>query len=249
MPPLRLVPLLVAALVLSACGGAGGAMPRGGDDAAKADGCPQVEVVGLRGQSQSLDHHRGLGTEVDQVVTRMTELLQDAGVDDVLVEAIRHDSHDASDLGIYEADVRQGERLLTARLKEVSATCPSSRLVVVGFSQGSQIASETLASTPSLAKDVDLLVLIGNPRHDPAAKVTRVDLPGPEPTGHGSLGAGPDLGELARRTVEACVQGDVVCNLPTGGGLDYTAHKHAYEGAKAAQAIAETAVTVLGDES
>ena len=247
MTAARLVPTLVAALVLTACGGSGSALP-GGDDTAASDGCPQVEVVGLRGQSQSLDHHRGLGTEVDRIVTRMTDLLHDEGVDDVRVKAIRHPSHDASDLTTYDRDVAQGRRLLTKRLRAIQATCPSSKVAVVGFSQGSQIADETLAGSTALAKDVDLLVLIGNPRHDPAAQVTRVDLPGPEPTGHGSLGAGPALGALAARTVEACVSGDVVCNLPTSGPRDYTTHQHAYENAKAGQAIAEAAIRVLSSD-
>lgn len=247
MPAARLVPTLVAALVLTACGGSGSALP-GGDDTATADGCPQVEVVGLRGQSQSLGHHRGLGTEVDRVVTRMTDLLHDEGVDDVKVEAIRHASHDASDLTTYDRDVAQGKRLLTKRLRAVRATCPSSKVAVVGFSQGSQIAEETLAGSTAVAKDVDLLVLVGNPRHDPAGQVTHVDLPGPEPTGHGSLGAGPALGALAARTVEACVSGDVVCNLPTSGPRDYTTHQHAYEGPAVSQAIAEAAIQVLDDE-
>lgn len=240
---MRVIGVVLAALVLSGCGASGSASA--GDDPAAADGCPRVEVVGLRGQAQSLRHHRALGTEVDRIVTRATTLLHRQGVDDVRVRAIRHTSHNASDLTIFERDVAQGKRMLRRALSTIASTCPSSKVLVIGFSQGAQIAHETLAASPRLARGVDALVLIGDPRHDPAAPLHTVDLPGATPTGHGSLGAGPSLGALARRTADACILGDVVCSAPGSGPLDYTIHKHGYENRASGSAIARAAVTML----
>ncbi|MEH3034573.1 MAG: cutinase family protein [Aeromicrobium erythreum] len=250
--PARL-PLALAAcalVVLSSCGGGGGASgdgPRGdrSDATDRPTGCPEVGIVGLRGQAQSLQKHDGLGAEVDGIVRRMTAALARDGVRDVQVDAIRHRSRNTATLSVFEQDVAQGRTLLARRLEQVERRCPTTRLAVVGFSQGAQIAHETLAARPDLARRVAVLVLVGSPRHDPAADVRKVDLPGATPTGHGSLGAGPSLGGLTGRTVDACITGDVVCSVPSGGARDYTTHKQAYERPAVSRLVARAAVAVL----
>ncbi len=241
MPTRLLAALAVGVLVLSGCG-RGEALP-GGDDPARSDGCPQVELVGLRGQAQSLHHHRALGTEVDGITRRIADGLARDGVRDVRIEAIRHRSRVTSTLSVFQQDVAQGKRLLARKLTSLERRCPSTRIGVVGFSQGAQIAHETLAAHPRLARHVDTLVLVGSPRRDPDARVTRVDLPGPQPSAPGSLGAGPSLGGLTGRTIEACITGDVVCAFT--GTRDYTIHKHAYERPSVADAIARAALPRL----
>lgn len=240
MPPFPrlLLPLVACVLVLTGCSAAG-------DDGLPeaTDGCPQVQVVGVRGQSQSLDKNRGLGTEVDGVVTDLEERLAEKGVDDIDVDAVRHRSRDASDVDVYEADVDQGRRLLALQLTASVRDCPEARLAVVGFSQGAQIAQETLADRPALARRVDALALIGSPRHDPDAPFIRPDLPGSEATLDGSLGAGPDLGALAGRTVDACLTRDVVCDAD--GGTDYTVHKTGYEDATITSQVARAVQRLL----
>lgn len=241
MPTRLLVPLLVGVLALSACG-RGEARP--GDEASsRGADCPTVELVGLRGQAQSLDHHRALGAEVDGITRRIADGLARDGVRDVRTEAVRHRSRVTSTLAVFQQDVAQGRRFLASRLAAIERRCPSTRIGVVGFSQGAQIAHETLAARTDLARHVDVLVLVGSPRRDPAARVTRVDLPGPQPSAPGSLGAGPSLGALAGRTIEACITGDVVCGFTSR--RDYTIHKHAYERPAVSAAIARAALPRL----
>ncbi|MCR4512448.1 cutinase family protein [Aeromicrobium sp. 50.2.37] len=238
--PRLLLPLVACVLVLTGCSAAG-------DDGLPeaADGCPQVQVVGVRGQSQSLEKNRGLGTEVEGVVTDLVDRLTEKGVDEIDVAAVRHRSRDASDIDVYDADVDQGRRLLARQLTASVRDCPDARLAVVGFSQGAQIAQETLADRPALARHVDALALIGSPRHDPDAAFTRLDLPGPAATRDGSLGAGPDLGALDSRTVDACLSRDVVCDAD--GGTDYAVHKHGYEDAAIASQVARAVQRLLLD--
>jgi pimeloyl-ACP methyl ester carboxylesterase len=206
------------------------------------DDCPDVQVVGVRGQAQSLEKNRGLGTEVDQVVTALQEDLGRDGADEVSVEALEHRSRDAADLDVYDADVTAAREELADLLRTRLRECPDAETVVVGFSQGAQIAQETLAEQPRIAARVDALGLIGNPRHNPDAGFAEVDLPGPVARLAGSLGPGPDLGDLADRTVDACLGGDVVCDAD--GGSDYTIHKTGYEdpaiGREIAAALAGT---------
>lgn len=226
--------MVVLSVVLAGCGTA----PDGA--ASTEDDCAGTTIIGIRGQGQSLDANGGLGREVKGIAAALAD---DLG-GDVRTEAIRHRSRLGS-MADYTADVADGRRLLAVRLRTEVAECPDSRLVVIGFSQGSQIAREGLADQPKLARSVDALVLVGSAVHDPGSPVTRVDLPGPEPDRAGSLGPGPDLGDLAARTVEACIIGDDVCALPPDRPQDYAIHQHAYEDPDVARAIAAATVAVL----
>lgn len=211
------------------------------------DGCPQVQVIGVRGQSQSLEAHRGLGTEVDGVATALEKTLRADGVDEVDVDAIRHRSRNAAELGTYEEDVDEGRTKLRERLQQSVEDCPDARIVVLGFSQGAQISQETLAGDDDLASHVSALGVLGSPRHDPEAPVHELDLAGPTAAEPGSLGAGPDLGALYDRTVDACLDGDVVCSFD--GGEDLTIHKHGYEDADVAAAMADALAPLVLDDA
>ncbi len=202
-------------------------------------GCPDTTIVGIRGQGQSLEANGGLGAEVRGIAEDVAEELGG----DVDVQAVRHRSRPAG-MAEYIQDVAEGRQLLRSAVRTAAADCPDAQIIVIGFSQGSQIARAELAARPALADEVAALVLVGSPVRDPASPVHRVDLVGPEPTSGGSLGPGPDLGDLASLTVEACIIGDVVC-AHDGTSLDYTVHKHAYEARQVQQSIADATVDLL----
>lgn len=211
------------------------------DEREQASNCPAIEIVGIRGQGQSLDAHRGLGAEVDGIATALADDLASTGT--VRTTAIRHESGLGS-WDDYVEDVAEGRELLGERLRSLAAECPDTRVAVIGFSQGSQIAREALAAEPGLARDVDALVLVGSPLRDPSSPFHHVELPGGVPSAGGRLGPGPDLGDLSARTVEACVTGDTVC--ANDGSSDLAVHRKAYERPAVAQAIADAAADVLG---
>lgn len=226
--------VLVLAAPVAACSGVGDARL----DAV--DGCADVQVVGIRGQSQSLEDNRGLGREVDQVTRALERGLAD---EDVEVTALQHRSRDTDDADVYDADVEAGREELADVLDTLTGECPDATLVVVGFSQGAQVAQETLAASGRLAARVDALGLVGSPRHDPDSGATAVDLPGPPAQRAGVLGAGPDLGDLTARTVEACLDRDAVCDAD--GSTDLTGHKTGYEDPAVGRAVARELLRVL----
>ena len=212
------------------------------DEREQASNCPAVEIVGIRGQLQSLDANGGLGREVRLIAAALADKVVSSG--DVRTTAIRH----ASRLGTwdeYVEDVRDGRKRLREHLESVVAGCPDTAIAVIGFSQGSQVAREELAATPRLAEHVDALVLVGSPVRDPSSPFEHVALAGGVPPGAGRLEPGPDLGELAPRTVEACITGDAVC--AAGSSSDDSIHRHAYEKSDVARAIADAAATVLAE--
>lgn len=233
----RLAGLALVSVVLAGCQGDA---PEAAAEA-EPSGCADVQIVGIRGQGQSLDAHRGLGAEVDGIATALADELASTGT--VRKTAIRHESGLGS-WDDYVEDVAEGRELLGERLRSIVAECPDTRVAVIGFSQGSQIAREELAAEPELARAVDALVLVGSPLRDPSSPFRHVKLPGGVPSAAGRLGPGPDLGDLSERTVEACVTGDTVC--ASDGSSDLAVHRKAYEKPAVAQAIADTAADVLG---
>ncbi|WP_286929701.1 MULTISPECIES: cutinase family protein [Aeromicrobium] len=231
----RTVVLALACFALAGCDAASSGTPA----EAEPSGCAAVEIVGIRGQDQSLEANDGLGTEVSRISAALAD---DPGLGAVRTTAIRH----ASRLGSWDQyleDVRDGRRRLGKEVRSIVADCPETRIAVIGFSQGSQVAREELAVDPRLARHVDVLVLVGSPLRDPSSPFEHVELTGGVPAEAGRLGPGADLGELAERTVEACIAGDAVC--AAGSSPDDTIHRHAYEDPDVAQAIADAAATVL----
>ncbi|MBA4608587.1 cutinase family protein [Aeromicrobium sp. Marseille-Q0843] len=232
----RTVVLALACFALAGCDAASSGTP----SEAEPSGCAAVEIVGIRGQGQFLEANDGLGTEVSRISAALADDLASLGT--VRTTAIRH----ASGLGSWDEyleDVRDGRDRLRTHLRSVAADCPDAKITVIGFSQGSQVARQELAADPRLARHVDVLVLVGSPVRDPSSPFEHVELTGGVPAEAGRLGPGPDLGELAERTVEACIAGDAVC--AAGSSPDDTIHRHAYEDPDVAQAIAYAAATVL----
>lgn len=230
----RIAALALALALLAGCGDDG----RDPSPTTKRSGCPAVEIVGIRGQGQSLGANGGLGTEVRLIADELTDDVASLGA--VRTTAIRH----ASRLGSwdeYVEDVDDGRTRLRSRLRGFVDACPQARIAVVGFSQGAQIAQQELAARPALARHVDVLVLVGSPLRDRGGRFMPVMLPGGIPSGGGRLAPGPDLGHLGTRTVEACRAGDPVC----AGGSDDSVHRHAYEAPAAVRAIASAAATFL----
>ncbi|MCQ3998853.1 cutinase family protein [Aeromicrobium sp. 636] len=225
--------LALACIALASCSG-GASDPSPG---AQPSDCPTVQIIGLRGQGQSLDANGGLGTEVRLVSEELADDVADLGP--VRTTAIRHQSR-LGGWDDYLEDVADGRARLGSEIRSIVAACPDALITVLGFSQGSQIAQEELADT-ELARHVDALVLVGSPLRDSREPFMPVMFPGGIPSGEGRLAPGPDLGHLGTRTVAACITGDAVC----AGGSDDTIHREAYEDPKVARAIADSAASLL----
>lgn len=135
------------------------------------------------------------------------------------------------------------------KVESIAATCPSTKIVIGGYSQGAAVAGYTLADAipadyqlPSgiagpmpavMAKHIAAVVLFGTPDPGFLALVHRAAPP-------------IIIGDLyAARTIRLCVPGDPVC-FP--GGLDRSAHG-AYKGNGMAVEAAEFAVGALSSAS
>lgn len=173
--------------------------------------CADVEVVFARGTFEA----PGVGATGQAFVDALTSRL---GSDTVDVYGVNYPASldfEAATAGIADA---------TNRIETVAATCPNTKIVLGGYSQGAAVAGYTTFDTipagltlpdnigpmpASVAPHVAAVALFGTPDN---WFLNLVDHDAPPVT----VGA-----PYAAKTVQLCAQGDPVC-FP--GGLDRSAH-------------------------
>lgn len=126
-----------------------------------------------------------------------------------------------------------GVAALTRRLKAIDDSCPTSKVAILGYSQGALVAGDVLSAIGNGHGPIpDSMVLAGGLLSDPARTPTTANLdsdtasaqqqviPGSETfvgqnvPGQGAVGARPDgFGTLADRVTSFCAEGDAICSL------------------------------------
>ncbi|MGL4832198.1 MAG: cutinase family protein [Propionibacteriaceae bacterium] len=74
----------------------------------------------------------------------------------------------------FFSSVAEGVQELDRVLRHVATSCPKEKIVVVGFSQGAQVVTSTLA-TSRAAGAITATLLLGNPSHYPGQHVRELD--------------------------------------------------------------------------
>lgn len=190
--------------------------------------CSMIHVIGARGSGQP----SGFGDQVGPVVRSIAAATAAAGRS-ATSEAIDYPAISISDsLGLalingeYDASVRAGVNALWAAVGRVSRACPSTDIVLVGYSQGAQVIKTALAGTlPS--HRIAAVVLLADPTRDPLQTgVVRLGDPTAERTGAFGAIALPD--HVRTVTVDVCAAGDGICER---GRRDLLAHTEGYRDA------------------
>ncbi len=164
--------------------------------AASADECPDVELIFARGTAEA----PGLGRVGDALAATLAPLLGGRNLDTYAV------NYPAS----YNfLSTRDGANDAAARIADMGARCPGTRLVLGGFSQGAAVVSMLAGVAPV----GDRIGSIGSAPPLPpesAAMVSAVAV-------FGNPGArfGTPLstnGQFAGRTIDLCSPGDPICS-------------------------------------
>ncbi|MBB3748907.1 cutinase [Mycolicibacterium sp. BK634] len=181
--------------------------------AAAANSCPDVEVVFARGTFEA----PGIGATGQAFVDALTARLE--GTDTIGVYPVNYPaSLDFSQAAAGVADA-------STEIESLTASCPATKIVLGGYSQGAAVAGYTTTETvpagfilptgisgpmpPAVATHVAAVVLFGTPSD---WVVGLADHSAPPIT----------IGQLYEpKTLELCAPGDPVCSP---GGLDRAAH-------------------------
>ncbi|GAA2565195.1 cutinase family protein [Mycolicibacterium diernhoferi] len=180
--------------------------------AAPGNPCPDVEVVFARGTFEA----PGIGATGQAFVDALSSRVGSDTVDSYGVNYPASLDFRAATAGIADA---------TNRIQTVAATCPDTKIVLGGYSQGAAVAGYSTFDAvpaglalpaditgpmpPSVAPHVAAVVLFGTPD---TWFLNIVDREAP-PVTVGSL--------YSAKTVQLCAPGDPVCSP---GGLDRSAH-------------------------
>jgi hypothetical protein len=199
--------------------------------AASAEPCPDVEVVFARGSGQ----FPGLG-DVGQAL--FDAVRAQAGGRTVGQYAVNYPaSSDFTDPVGFPRTVTDGIRDEAFRVQFMSETCPETRLILGGYSQGAAVTGLTTSAvtpasippdlipppiSPEQANHVAAVVLFGTPSGD---FVPKYEVP--------AIGIGPAFGD---RALELCAPGDSVCDgvvtdAPNTAHTTYAVNGMAAEGA------------------
>jgi len=159
--------------------------------------CPDVEIVFARGTTEP-PGVGGIGQAfVESLRSRLGE--RSVGVYAVNYPASRN----------FGSSTPAGRDDLSGHVQSMAATCPNTRMVLGGYSQGAAVVDlATAAMPPAVADNVAAAAIFGGPRSSFADSLS----PGPLP------GVGP---LYAAKTVEMCVPNDPIC---FEGGRDWGAH-------------------------
>ncbi len=226
--------LLLIALTLAACSGnATTHRSTPANPSIVSDRCADIIVYGARGQTQSSSANHGVGHEVLVTVESLVSHLPRHSGTRVRLAALRYPALAEATEAAYLRDIATGRRLLTASMAADAKACPSSRFVVIGFSEGAQVVHDTIAALPAAStKAIAAVALLADPVRNPDDPI-RLESYGTDPlNGRGNAGYGKAFGETIRnRVITFCVTDDNVCNAPVGGrvGGISDAHRSFYE--------------------
>jgi len=215
--------ILVALALTAMLAGSFGAPP-----SAKAadDSCPAVEVVFARGTNEA----QGVGATGQSFVDALTARLPGKTVDVYGVNYPASMNFGQAADGIVDA---------SNKIQSIAASCPSTQIVLGGYSQGAAVAGYTTTDSvpagfdlpagitgpmpPAVASHVAAVVLFGTPD---AWIMNLLDRSAPPIT----------IGQsYIAKTLQLCATGDPVC-FP--GGLDRSAHSSYKNNGMADQAAA-----------
>jgi len=168
-----------------------------GVPAASADPCPNVEVVFARGTNEA----PGLGFVGQAFVDSLSAQLPGRAV---AVYAVNYPASDN-----YLSSASEGSADARAHIQSIVARCPSTSIVVGGYSQGASVTELSTSALPSAVGDrVAAVALFGSPSSEFSSM-----LAGGAPLPTVSPG-------FRTKTIDLCIPGDPICS----SGADMMAH-------------------------
>jgi hypothetical protein len=186
--------------------------------------CTGVEIIGLRGSGEELnadEHNMGklVGPMADAIADKIPAPVSRRFV------GIAYPAGDASAVTVlsrsYFASKELGESVLDSYLDTRMGTCPDTKYVVMGYSQGAHAAGDLLAREPSSTTDkIKAFIMFGDPRFNPDAEYTWGSF---DPRNHGIAGARSlnDFSSWKKRVMSFCNNGDLICQgIGFGHGTD-----------------------------
>jgi Cutinase len=194
-----------------------------------APGCPDVHWFGAAGSGERTEYDIAANGGMGEIVYQSYQALQQqlaAEGRTITAEAVNYPAKDVPpDAGVgdwldYMGSVDAGTNALGAQYAAFTAQCPTSKVVLAGYSQGAMAVHRNLVNIgadPNLA--AALLIADGDRHPDDTTVNIGSASPDPEKTGGAAqdwpiLAHAPALlpANIGVRTISVCDAGDAVCD-------------------------------------
>ena len=224
---LRYIVVASTALVAITAGVLGPAAP------SHADGCDDYLFLGARGSGESAREYSaptyGLGTPLAASYAALAQLMNAAGqtihAEGVVYPAVRVDGLDGATLnalpamlginGTFMKSVQAGAEAARGQIERSVQTCPSTKVVIGGYSQGAMAVDRMVSALPSKLRDsIYGVMLYGDPQfnaEDSLANRSTYDI-----DHHGLFGPHQKWEELVTLPTAVksyCRIADPICNI------------------------------------
>jgi cutinase len=199
-------------------------------------GCAKVTIIGARGSGQflgtaGLGQLSGFGPQVANAATNAVSRLSPLTTvryDRLLYPAVDADFYQFRS-GAYAASVASGIARLNVQVAYFVRTCPSTKIFLIGYSQGAEIMHRGAAQlAPSVATHISGVALISDTLRNVNDPNTFDFQVGGLATNNGAFGGGPLFTNgLGARVASFCNVSDWVCNRT--GLPSFFAHTEYYQ--------------------
>jgi hypothetical protein len=180
-------------------------------------GCEDVHIVGARGSGQV-----GYGEQVGAVVSKTATSVRESG-QTVHAYSLDYPAISISDSfglvllnGEYTRSVNAGAEALISELDSIRSECPQTQVILIGYSQGSQVIKTAMENRPPIDRIASVVLLADPTREISQRGIFRL---GSLLEGAGAFGSIKLPDHLRTVTVDICADGDGVCG--TGGFLSH----------------------------
>jgi len=224
----------VLAITLALVAGAA-VFPLGNSGVGAAVPCRSWAFIGIPGSGQGRAHNPGLSSDTalygPEVAKVKQAFVAKRGATNVAVYPINYTAYNvapnllfgvAANLVAYNASVSRGVTETKRIISNVAAACPGTRFVISGYSQGAQVATNTLGSFPIASSKLYRVGLMGNPRFSDGS-VNSVEVPAGSIGRHGVFNGGATwLSTWNGKVRDVCIDRDTFCEA--GSAFNFDAH-------------------------
>jgi hypothetical protein len=179
--------------------------------------CEDAHIIGVRGSGQS-----NYGEQVGTVVTDTVRSISQTGRT-VAGHALDYPAISISDSfglvllnGDYDRSVKAGVDSLLSDLDALREECPLTQIVLIGYSQGSQVIKTAMEGRSPVDRIASVVLLADPTRETTQPGVVRL---GPEGEMSGAFGSIMFPDHLRTAAIDVCAVGDGVCGR--GGFLSH----------------------------
>lgn len=188
--------------------------------------CPIAKFFGVRGSGETSSDGGGYGTTVEsfeETLNDAVHFLQDQPINYPAIAV----GYAWQDYGTaYANSVAAGISALQTALITFWHKCPTSNVILAGYSQGAQVAGDVADTLTSSQRNlVAAVTLFGDPRFNPGQGAVDVSATGYDPTLKGIYQfANPTMRhvptDLEPRFQSYCLPGDPICNFSAGNAAN-----------------------------